>query len=424
MYLRNSIIIMGAALLIAFVSPRAAASSDTSEPTQAALPASRLQVTGSKQQFTIEAEHADVQSALKAIFVQADKQFDLASSVAGLVTLKLTAQPLDTVLASVSRQTYLKYHLDSTSGVYHFEQDAEAVKAAFTHLAELNSLLRQQLRGLGLDLPDDAALDTALHKSTLSASPLASRAGRGAFDGSSGGRGGGLGRQESQTSNPPAGANGPSGAADSLRAQDQGGTSTSEASGRNLASKTQPNGSARPPASYKDDRIYTDYIPQDVLLQFLQSYGPVDQPSPLAVDKALWAYLKQNNLIAINTKGVAVPFSDVFAELSKQSGVPILLDPAVPRGPKFRITLTLPACSLNEALNLILPPARLRWRTINNSIWVTPTPDFQIFYGSSPVPNVIFGGQYGNSLQQGNNLNRQNSGAGGNPAGGQGGSPK
>ena len=168
MHTRNSAIIIGAATLMLFGAMAAHADSDTSETLQSAGAAqapSRLQVTGSRLQFSIEADHADIQSALKAIFAQAGKQFDLDYTVAGQLTLRLDNQPLDTVLASISRQMFIKYHLDSGTGIYHFEADTDAEKAAFTHLDTVNALLRQQLRALGVDLPGDSQLDGLLARS-------------------------------------------------------------------------------------------------------------------------------------------------------------------------------------------------------------------------------------------------------------------
>jgi len=109
-------------------------------------------------------------------------------------------------------------------------------------------------------------------------------------------------------------------------------------------------------------------------------------------------FLHQNSLVAINTQGTAVPVTEVLAELQRQSNVQILVDPQVPRGPKFRMRLALTPLSLPETLNLMCPALHLNWRWIGNTIYITPTPDFEVFWGDSNAPRIIYG--YGAPAQQ------------------------
>ena len=230
------------------------------------------------------------------------------------------------------------------------------------------------------------------------------------------------------------GFNSPSNKADALDRSGQSGTPNSQSTApTGVASKSAlgadgPSGQESPgpsrALSRREREIYSDYIPDYLLEQLLQANGIVsNRQAGMTVEKAVGEYLKKNNLLSINTHGAAVPVSDVLAELSRQSGTPIMLDPTVPRGPRFRITLSLPACSLTEALNLILPPARLRWRTINNDIYVTPSPEFQVFYGSAPIPYITYGSNSAGqrATQNGQQVQGQNGGLGGGQNGGQGG---
>ena len=76
---------------------------DTTSAPQAAnapysAPIAKLQVTGSAEKFSIDADHADAQSVLRAIFSQANAQFTTDNSVAGQVTMRLSNQSLTTTL--------------------------------------------------------------------------------------------------------------------------------------------------------------------------------------------------------------------------------------------------------------------------------------------------------------------------------------
>ncbi len=431
-------------LPFATLAASASAYNETGEPVQVGQTASHLQISGTKVQFSVEADHADVLSSLKALFVQANKQFDADSAVAGQITLKLTSQSLETVLASICKQTFIKYKLDASTGIYHFEQDIDAVKQAFARLDALSALMRQQLRDMGLGLPEDSKIDGAYAKTLTSetngersVAPGATGRQFGAGDlGPPGAAGpGGQVSQRNGGANGGRAGNNPlvTNGADVPQAQGQSQAGGGFGGGGGLSQKANPTGlpekaisrgagreanaqdsvrgknnvpqvatpkvdgavqsSRAVSPTFKDSQIPTYFVPEELLLQLLQADNSKTNNlsvTPFAFNRALDTYLKENNLIAINTGNIAVPVADVLAELGRQANVPILIDPMVPRGSKFRITLTLPACSLNEALNLVLPPAHLLWRTINNAIYVTPKPDFQIFYGESVNPIINY----------------------------------
>jgi hypothetical protein len=346
--------------------PIRAMASDASEPVQASAGPSRMHVTGTRTAFSIDVDRADVLACIKAVFSQAGKQFDVDASAGGQITLQLAGQPLETALNSICKGAYLKYRIDSNTGIYHFEQDANAIKAAFARLQDLNAALRQQLRDMGLEVPDDALLNLAPGAGTRVKAPANSMRG---------GVGGGFGGGGRSTDSPAAAANG----APTLE------SSAKSAGQRSARAETGGQGRA-------GGQINTDFLPESFVRQFLIPGATSNSSiSPQEFQNQYGNFLKQNGLVAINTNGNAVPMSDLFAELSRQTGTVILLDPSVPRGSKFRINLALPACTLTEALNVILPAAHLRWRTLNGSTYISATPDFQLFFGSQLTPGVIFG---------------------------------
>jgi hypothetical protein len=79
---------------------------------------------------------------------------------------------------------------------------------------------------------------------------------------------------------------------------------------------------------------------------------------------------------------------DLLLALGREANVPVVIDPSVPSGEKFRLRGNLPPRPLPELFNYLTPPARLEWRWVGNSIFVTTTPEFQLFWGESEVPRV------------------------------------
>ena len=154
-----------AAVLLLSGLPGAYASEQNTANTQTAYQApvalvTRLQVSGSGNRLSLEAERADVQSTLKAVLEQAGKQFAPDATVTGQVTLLLTDQPLETVLNAICEGCYLKYSA-LPAGIYKVSRDDEAIKKAFGELRQLNAQLRAQLRALGLDVPAEEQLAAA-----------------------------------------------------------------------------------------------------------------------------------------------------------------------------------------------------------------------------------------------------------------------
>ena len=372
-----------------------------SEPVQVATATSRLRITGDKANFSVDADHADVLSCLKSLFSQAGKQFDADPAVGGQVTLQLNSQPLEVVLASVCKQAFVKYRLDAATGIWHFEADDVAIKAAFRRIQDLNENLKQQLRALGLDVDLVPTASEAMKFSAKAAAPVrgmrnsdASQAPGIRTGAPAGPAGGGFGGGLS-VDNP---------AARVSPAPSSGGSSVSGGVQR----QQSPGG-----AAFANGTIKSDFLPESFVREFLSASSASNNSiTPEEFQKQYGAFLKQNGLVAINTSGNAVPMSDLFAELSRQSGTPILLDPSVPRGSKFRINLSLPACTLAEALNIILPAAHLRWRALNGTTYVSATPDFQLFFGSQISPGIIYGNS-SNAFQGGQRGTQQNGGTAG-----------
>lgn len=384
---RICISLTSAALIMVCSSLPSLASMATDKETetrQEAPVASRLQVSGSRSAITIEADHADLQSALKALFVQSGKQFDVEAGVAGQITLRLSAQSLEACLQSICRQTFMKYHIDPVTGVFHFEQDTVAIKASFVRLESLNAELRNQLRTLGLELAADTGLSDAaksaqtkgVDRSLTNGGPGGRAMGKSPGQGGlSGGFGGGA-----IASGNIAGESVGKRAATAAPVQPQ------------AAAKIAQNGVSQYSAADRPGTVSTDYLSTDAVMQILQASGNIAEPQSVTqFNNSYRDMLNRSGLVAINTQGAAVAMTDVLTELAKQANVSLLVDPLVPRGPKFRITLTLPATTLTEALNLILPPARLRWRIMNGAVYITTSPDFRIFYGSNPSPYYSFG---------------------------------
>ncbi|MCW3100516.1 MAG: hypothetical protein JWL77_6134 [Chthonomonadaceae bacterium] len=342
----------------------------------------KLQVTGSTEKFSVDADHADVQSVLKAIFNQANAQFTTDNSVLGQVTMRLSGQSLATTLDAVCKQLLIRYQKDA-KGIYVFTQDAEAVKAAFTRVKDQNVLLRQQLRAYGLSLPEDTTLDAAATNApgpngpagASAMPPNALRVSPGA-GGGAGGFGGGGGRaiQPNLSEGNRSAGRGQSGA-----------DSMSKPLNRSVGGAK---GDAGPSgnAAAKDD-LRLNYLTAQSLAEML-ALNP--QTNTLLNPNDYLAWLKQNGLVYINTGGNKAPVTEVLQELARQSNTPILIDASVPRGPKFSLQGYITPRTLPEALQVLTQSTRLNWRWVGGSIYVDALPDFQIFLNSTS-PRVIFG---------------------------------
>ncbi|MDE2126443.1 MAG: hypothetical protein KGJ62_07625 [Armatimonadetes bacterium] len=88
-----------------------------------------------------------------------------------------------------------------------------------------------------------------------------------------------------------------------------------------------------------------------------------------------------------------MPMTDVLRSLTDQAGVGLVLDKTVPTGERFRFVGSIPSRTLEQALNLLAPLAHLEWYWTGSAIYISTTPNFAIYYGSSKQPKVQFGSQ-------------------------------
>ncbi|HZT41493.1 MAG TPA: hypothetical protein VFA07_04865 [Chthonomonadaceae bacterium] len=344
--------ILGGALLFMGASSQAAPRPDTTG-TQAAAdtaaqtpppPTATLQVSGTATEFTISADHADVQSALKLIFDQAGKQFVLSNDVLGQVTLRLDRQPFNTVIGALCDQAFLRYQI-SPAGIYQFSRNTEALHTFILRQSTLNEALLQKLRSLNFS-------------SVLNLLPASPAVPSGKPLGGLGGSGLGGAAQAPQMSARRLGG---------VLFQDQN-TAALE--------RVAPNGQA-------------SYIPN---LAASAAQSSIASEAQIIV---------QPGLVSVRTlPDHPVALTALLQELSRQTHIPILIDPQVPSGIKFRFKGNLAAHSLTEWLERLAPIARLEWYSVNNQIFITTSPDFALFYGSSDVPRATSGMQ-ASPVQQG-----------------------
>ncbi|HZO91687.1 MAG TPA: hypothetical protein VFB38_25420 [Chthonomonadaceae bacterium] len=340
----------------------------------AAAVASTLQVTGTADRFTILADHADVRSLLSLVFNQAEKDFTLDNNVAGQVTMRLSRQSFLTVLDAICQQTFLRYTQDKDTGIYHFTRDDEAIRAAFTRLRTLNAQLQAQLRFLGLDLP---------HLGQNGFAPPAYFGVPGQLGGGFGGFGGGatLNMQRLQQTGPP----GPAGpAGPSPQSVDNALTRRQEARVKSApSSEKETKGEERlahPAPRRADGRDRLGGANQPTIV-----------PDAAAQQDAYRQLKNQYNYVELYTQpGQSLPVRDAIEQLAAQANVPVLIDPKVPAGPKFRLEGSISARSLPDALNILTSIARLEWKWVGDKIFVTTTPDFQLFYGNTNVPRASY----------------------------------
>jgi len=363
-------------------------------------PVSKLQVTGNMEKFSVDADHADVQSVLKAIFSQAHAQFTTDSSVVGQVTLSLSGQSLTTTLDAVCKQLLLRYQ-KNTNGIYVFDQDAVAVKAAIVRLQEQNALLRQQLRYFGLNVPDDKVLD-ALGPGGPGGGAVGGPGGPlGNAPNAGGGLGGGGGRTNAKSNLAPGSQGGRGGGQPLPDSQRRGGATGNSVNADSVA---------------KEDSIPQrfNYLSKETLEEI---FALKPQSNSLQNPDSYRAYMRQSGLVWINTGDQRAPVTEILQELSRQSNTPIAIDPSIPKGSKFTMQGFVTPRTLPEALQVITQGTHLAWRWVGTHILVSALPDFQIFYNSNS-PQVIVGstplqsqqngviGQYRSQTQQpANNTN-------------------
>lgn len=338
--------------------------------------ASKLQVTGTAEKLSLDADHADVQSALKAILKQAGKQFQPDANVTGQVTLLLTDQPLDTVLRAICEQTYLRYQRDPSDGIYRFTRDDEAIKAAFTRLNALNARLRQQLRDMGFEVPDDNRLLADVKSQAGVAGRMDSLAEKKESKDT---------LEKSDFAKSKAGEPGPAGPAGAT-------VPLRSASGRGGAALPQADksgfGGVRDPSATPN--IHSNFVDQGTVDQYIgnnRSFGMNAQDYQ--------QFLRKNSLVGFNIPAEKpAPVADVLMQFSQQANVPIFIDQSVPNSLRFRIWGSLAPRPLAEALNILAPVAHLQWRWVGNTVFVFPTPDFQVTFGDLNLPNNTIRSQF------------------------------
>ena len=319
-------------------------------------PAATLQVTGTANRFSVAANHADAQETLKTVFDQAGKQFVLENNVAGQITLRLTDQPLSVVLDAITRQAFLRYRTDANTGITTFERDDDALRVAFTRLRSLDASLRDQMRLLGLGLPSENALGFA-----------------------QGGRGGAYGRADASAQNENNGQNG-----NDLR------NSLDEAmrASRRGAIPAGPQSPAMKDAAGGGQSRVLEVAPP----------GPVGQAADAdktALDTNgvadIQQFLQANNFVSFHIPlDKPEPIYSILQSWAQQAKVPILIDPDVPNGSKFRLRGSISPRPLPEALNLLAPSARLEWRWVGNTIFIETAPDFALFFSDDKEPRVRY----------------------------------
>jgi len=312
-------------------------------------PVGTLQVTGTIEKFTISANRADVMDTLKLIFEQAEKQFVPVGNLTGTVTLRLTEQPLVTTLEAVCKQTFLRFRFDANSGIFYIERNEPAVRDAIQRLRQLDTELRNQLRLLGLSLPSEAYLgmQNGVQNSMLnSQGTVAGRVG----NGFSGGNAQSAVNPNLRVFNP----------ADSVKA-----LGTPPAINPGLRSK---------------------------------SVGGEPNQEGVGLDNYT-AFLRQNNLVYFAAKEKPTPVYDILQQFGLQAGVPVLIDPGVPKGSKFVLRGTLSPRPLTDALNILAPYARLEWRWLGDSVFITTMPEFELLLQDVSVAKVNAGQERGGAKQ-------------------------
>ncbi|MCX6382248.1 MAG: hypothetical protein NT023_22690 [Armatimonadetes bacterium] len=312
-------------------------------------PVGTLQVTGTIEKFTISANRADVMDTLKLIFEQAEKQFVPVGNLTGTVTLRLTEQPLVTTLDAVCKQTFLRFRFDANSGIFYIERNEPAVRDAIQRLRQLDTELRNQLRLLGLSLPSE-----------------------GYFGMQNGGQNSILNTQGAGT-----------------------GRVGSGFGGGNAQSAVNPNVRIFNQA----DSVKTLGTPP-AINPGLRSKSVGGEPNQEGVGLDNYtAFLRQNNLVYFAAKEKPTPVYDILQQFGLQAGVPVLIDPGVPKGSKFVLRGTLSPRPLTDALNILAPYARLEWRWLGDSVFVTTMPEFELLLQDVSVAKVNAGQERGGAKQ-------------------------
>ena len=391
-----------------------------------------LQVTGTTNVFTISAQHADVLSLLKLVFDQAHRQFVPDAGVSGDVTFALSGQRFDTVLASICRQTFLRYEVDK-QGIYQFRRDEESLRDLLLKTQAINNVLSEQLRRMGYAVPSapfganelsrgralssGQAAPGAAANSGMGAGQRGEFGGGGGFGRNNAGYAGGQGSRNAASNSPVL----PPGSADTTAGRrnadigkdEQSGSANSKVQARrkpddqgSLEGSQKPspvNGASSEPgqagpagqAAAPGTNRQAAGVSQDGQAS-VRDIAPSDLE--FANTGQYQTFMKQNHLVAINTRGEKVPVLQVLADLSRQANVPILVDPDVPKGKEFVVSAAIPACPLNVMLNYLGYGLRLEWRWVNSRIYITTTPEIQPYLHGVPLPAPANGNNIGSGI--------------------------
>lgn len=368
-------------------------SEGTHDDTAQTLPVdpSILQVTGTTNNFTISAQHADVLVVLKLLFAQAHKQFVPDATVTGDVTLSLTNQRFETALNAICTQALLKYTVD-TDLVYRFQRDNAALGRLIVNTQNINSLLLERLRKMGYG-PGTTAFDLRL------------------------GVAGGVGASDTSksASTSSGGYNRVNGLADKKTATDKM-TAKSDAvpapqvdngvNGSQLRNLNIPgaNGggvaggavsSAARKQSRGEGRAEDPIVGTARPVGAAKSVGGSNAKPAREEDGALnyQGFLYQNRLVSINTNHQDVPVRDILLEIGKQVGIPVLINPSVPSGSKFVLNGFITPRPYTNLLTVLCEKAQLEWRMVNERIMIVATPQFKLRLNNTAVlpqtPGVI-----------------------------------
>lgn len=362
-------LLLAVATLTLPATARAEENSSAPPPPQTA---SRLEVSGAGGRLTIDSDHADVQSVLKAALKQAGKQYAPDATVAGSITVLLVNQPLDVALRLVCLQCFLKYDV-SSDGIYRFTRDDDAVRRAFERIKTLNDAAVDQLRELGV-LSLAAPRDTYAKPRALAgygeAEFATGRNSPAALGGSAAGANGVVVPDAANGRNPAAArrVTTPSGRSAKIDAETEPRFDSPAPSGRTPGADR---------SHIYSMRVDPGSPAAQLLNQGAKSNSALDLP----------AYFAQSGFVSFNIpEEKPEPVAAVLQLFSRQSNVPIVVDPAIPNGLKFRLWGTLSPRQLSEALNVIAPTARLQWRRIGGIVYVFPAPEFQVIFGAANGP--------------------------------------
>lgn len=111
--------------------------------------------------------------------------------------------------------------------------------------------------------------------------------------------------------------------------------------------------------------------------------GPAQALDAAVAPTSVESLLQRSGLVRIDVPAQQPqPVVDVLRNIASQAGVPLVVDPAMPRDLSFRFSGHM-VKPLPEALNLLAEAAHLEWRDLNGVLFVTTQPDFKVALGQS-----------------------------------------